>query len=688
MKNQQALSYRPLAAGMGQAVAERTVLRRKENGEFENWGDVADRVAWGNALLVRSYDQAVHDTQSEYQLLRRHIANGNILMSGRHLQHGDELQPTRNIEIISNCATAPSSFLLFYFLLNGSGVGRCYDDDSVSLVNWDNAPTLLCVLDSSHPDFDYSAHESLRDAKHKYGSSKDTLWFEVPDSREGWAKALEIWEYAAFEKIHKDKMLILDFSKVRPRGAKIMGMQGRPSSGPLPLMHAFLKSATIKGGGLERWRQAMYIDHYFAECVLVGGARRAARMSTKHWTDKSIFDFITVKRPIEFNGMRADETLEYRKNNPSSFGFLWSSNNSVTVDEEFWKLQARGEKSELARHAKKVFRMVCECAYADGTGEPGFINSHKLVQKDEGLTDLNHGDYVGSKKYQVNEETQLLLARLAKRAIKKTYRTITNPCVPGDTPILTADGYFTIESLVGQETRIWNGEQWSKVVPFSTGLNPIYEVKLSDGSRLQCTPSHEWIIDDGKGYKKHESRKRTVDLQCGDRLYKFGMPVVYIGKDYDIDAYSQGFYSGDGNTDYEVSFVYSPKYACMERLIGTCSEKEYGGIRKTWKHGQMHEKSFVPIDGSMAYCLNWLAGVMDADGTVTNDANGNGLQLSSIDFNFLSDVKLMLSRLGVRAKVVAGHEEQDREINGIMYHCQKMWRLLVGNSDSNTMIKT
>lgn len=428
---------------MGQAVAERTILRKKENGEYENWGDVADRVAFGNASL---FDGPVHTSEREYLLLRKHIANGNTLMSGRHLQHGDALQSTRNMEVFTNCSTSSTSFLLFYLLLNGSGVGRCYDDDMV-LVNWDNAPILRCVLDSSHPDFNHSAHESLRDARHKYGTGPDVMWFEVPDSREGWAKALEVWENAAFERIHSHKMLILDFSKVRPKGSPIGGMQNRPASGPVALMDAFNKAASLKGAGMEPWKQSIYLDHYFAECVLVGGARRAARMSTKHWSDPTIFEFITIKRPIEFKGKKAEEILEFRKANPQTYGFLWSSNNSVTVDEEFWALvEDRKDKSPRAKHAKKVFRFVCEAAYADGTGEPGFINSHKLVQKDEGWTDLNRGDYAGSKKYQINDDTQILMSRLAKRAKKKKYHMITNPC--GEIALNVLGGFCVIADIV------------------------------------------------------------------------------------------------------------------------------------------------------------------------------------------------------------------------------------------------
>ena len=335
-------NYRDLHPGMGQAVAERTILRKKDDGNFENWGEVADRVALGNTMLVPNEMLA----DNEQQDFRDHIANATILMSGRHLQHGDAGQPNRNLEIFSNCSTASASFLSFYLLLNGSGVGRAYDD-SLSIVDFDNAPNLRVVLDSSHPDFDFTVHESVRDAKHKYGpNSKKVMWFTVPDSREGWAKALELFEVAAFEKVHKDKMLILDFSEVRAKGSPIGGMQNRPASGPVPLMNAFINAATLKNSGLETWRQAMYIDHYFAECVLVGGARRAARMSTKFWKDPSVIDFIQIKRPIEYDGMSVEEVSEYRNStNFPPMSFLWSSNNSVTVDEEFWDLLVQLEAS-------------------------------------------------------------------------------------------------------------------------------------------------------------------------------------------------------------------------------------------------------------------------------------------------------------------------------------------------------
>lgn len=427
---------------MGRAVAERTILR-----PGENWADVAHRVAQGNSLLCRDAVEAAR----EYALMRRHISKATMLMSGRHLQHGDDTQPSRSMEVFTNCSTSAASFVSFYLLLAGSGVGRCYDDDMI-LIDWDHAPNLRCVLSHNHPDFDWSAHESWRDALHKYGpESKSVMWFKVPDSREGWAQALEVWENAAFEKIHKDKMLILDFSDVRSKGSPIAGMQGRPASGPVPLMNAFAKAASLRGSSLPPWKQAMYVDHYFSECVLVGGARRAARMSTKFWKDPTVVDFVRIKRPIEFHGKSVEEVAEHRRSTPGSYGFLWSSNNSVTVDAEFWDLLDARRKdprwnSRDARHARRVWKEVVACAYGDGTGEPGLINVDKLVRNDEGWEALSRRPYVGSRRYQVREDTELLLSRLAKRAQKKKYNMITNPC--GEVNLTTLGGFCVIGDVV------------------------------------------------------------------------------------------------------------------------------------------------------------------------------------------------------------------------------------------------
>lgn len=417
MKKTMHFTERKLDQGMGMAVARRTYLRKvadDQGGErWETWSEVAERVARGNTALLPE-DMREHREQ-EFSILKKHIANGSMLMAGRHLQHGDPSQPERNMEVFTNCSTASSSYLLFYLLMNGSGVGRGYDDD-LCLVDWENMPHVRCVLSDEHADFDWAIDESVRDAEHKYGKGKNIHWFVVPDSREGWAQAVETLEVMAFEKKYKDDLLIIDFSQVRPKGAPIHGMQDRPASGPKPLMFALQRVASVKGSGMSPWKQALFIDHYLAECVLVGGARRSARIATKTWTDLEVFDFINIKRG----------------------GFLWSANNSVAVDDEFW--------NQKSAHAKKVLDAILEASYHDGTGEPGFVNQHRLVQNDKGFDGYADGKYAESNKYKPESNTEKMLAAIAKAAQKKKYHQIPNPC--GEITLNMLGGYCVIGDVV------------------------------------------------------------------------------------------------------------------------------------------------------------------------------------------------------------------------------------------------
>lgn len=722
MPSADSFPFRPLHPGMGQAVAERTILRKisTEDGHvlsvdeaeagkpfrWETWGDVAHRVALGNSLLCSTE----LEQQEEYELLRKHIANASLLMSGRHLQHGDETQPYRNKEVYVNCATAPNSFLLFYLLLNGSGVGRCYDDDMI-LVNWDNAPTVRCVMDETHADFDWSAHESVRDAKHKYGSGRDVMWFQVPDSREGWAKALEIWENAAFEKIHKDKLLILDFSGVRCKGSPIKGMQNRPSSGPVPLMNAFHKAATLRGAGLEPWLQALYIDHYFAECVLVGGARRSARMSTKTWKDKNVLDFIKVKRPIEYDGMKMEEILEFRADMPiPPTGFLWSSNNSITVDEDFWKLNSLSRKdkkfhSEEAQHARRVLRAITQAAYADGTGEPGIINSHHLVQNDEGWDNLIKGVYVGSKKYQIEEDTELFIGRLARRAKKKKFNQITNPCgeislnilggycVSGNTRILTRNGYSKISDLVGTSVDVFNGENWSPVTPFKTGDGQeLLRVSFSDGSFLDCTPYHEFSV------RKHRQSKyfhkvKAEDLQEGWCLPVFRTPNDIIGE-HESEAYTYGAFLGDGHIEerkdsgknrYQITLYEGKHHLPVSGSRG--SEQKNTGIDVTVSH--LNEERLISLKGedipNWVFSLNrestldFIRGWVDTNGTYESASDGISISLSGKNKSL--SLQLLLRRVGITYSSARLVQEEGTKTN-LGVRNKPLWRVYIPQSEA------
>ena len=432
--------------------------------------------------------------------------------------------------LTGNCSTAAASFLTFYLLLNGSGVGRAYDD-AMMVVDYSYLPIVVPVVDMTHKDVQSGEIQALdlRTAKHLY-AGRTIHVFEVPDSREGWAKAIEKMEVMAFQKVFREDVLLLDFTKVRPRGAPIQGMQGRPASGPGALIAAIRNVAALREAGMAPWRSTMYADHYYAECVLVGGARRAARMATKYWKDKTALDFVQVKRG----------------------GFLWSSNNSVTVDAEFWKLvdadieEVRRYESDatvaLALHAKAVFNALSDAAYHDGTGEPGIINVDKLTWNEEGIESLSDGDFAKSERYQLETETLDLTKSLYLAWRSCDYLTITNPC--GEIVLGSLGGYCVIADVVPFHANSSTPELWdadaedafrtaTRALIRTNTMNSLYgrEVRRTNRIGVGITGFHEWAwARFGFGWKDIVNESKSLDMWL--TMSRFKRAVQEESRDY------------------------------------------------------------------------------------------------------------------------------------------------------------
>ena len=438
---------RALDPGMGVAVGRRTIFRDSDQASF---GNVADRVAAGNmALLGRAPTEA---DRLEQIRLRNAIASGALLTSGRHLQHGDLEQPLRNMEVFTNCATAITSFAKFYLLLNGSGVGRSYDDELV-VVDWARAPALQLYLSPEHPDYPSDAERLCRvgrefdllgwdasptsaDLAPVRNFLRDNLladladapagavYHRIADSREGWAKAVELLEAMTFCG-ERDRTLVLDFSDIRRAGSPIRGMQGRPASGPISLLRAFInirRDVIGRAASLPLWEQALLVDHHLSVEVQVGGARRAARMATKSWRDADILRFVRSK--VE--------------------GGLWTANHSVMVDADFWaRVNAAEVADKLTAHAKTVFERATEAAWING--EPGFINGDQLEDHRIGTAwqkpVREDGSDFRSTRYQVDEAAGLL-AETSRRAAQSAFPVTTNPC--GEIALHVTGGYCVI----------------------------------------------------------------------------------------------------------------------------------------------------------------------------------------------------------------------------------------------------
>lgn len=477
---------------------------------------------WADKTFSSNYIKSILDKKliDEYIDTLRLSQQGVMVYAGRHLQHGDRGQRNKLGEFYLNCASSMFSYLTFFLLGKGSGVGRDYSSD-ICWVDWDYMPECRFVLEGpdqwglgGHPDYEPWI-ESLQEARHKYDSESEKVrWFEVEDSLEGWVKVITILETASFHKNNKNHLFIFDFSKIRGKGQPIRGQQNRPSSGPVPFIQALIKCCSIKNAGMKPWKQAMFIDDYLASAIVIGGIRRASRISTKYWKDSDIIEFADIKRE----------------------GFLRSANNSIMVDAEFWELLKDPEnRKPWAVHARRVFAAATEAAYHDKTGEPGLINVDQLTWNNKGLENINIENYLdpfyAKELFNLHEKTYSMMNYMLKKAKLKKYPYTVNPCQPSWATVLTKEGIKTIGDLnIGDE--IWSETGWTRVINIqSSGIKKVYWYRTTSG-KVYCTENHKIIQN---GIKVEAAKATSIDILGGPE-FEF--------KELDKQSFIDGLYLG------------------------------------------------------------------------------------------------------------------------------------------------
>ena len=267
--------------------------------------------------------------------------------------------------------------------------------------------------------------------------------------------------------------------------------------------------------------------------------------------------------------------------------------------------------------------------------------------------------------------------------LKKDSATVVNPCVPAGTEILTVTGYRRIEECLGETVQVWNGFEFSPVQPQVTGYSqPLVRVTLSSGQSLVCTPAHNFYIQDS--YRAAPRLEKASALTSGVKLAKTRMPPVLSGEVVDTrQAYSQGFYSGDGDFSGNFVMLYGDKHKCAGRLKGTAfSYDETQDRTRVAFDFSTKDKEFVPFSWDFVSRMHWLAGLLDSDGTVLVEG---GAQISSINEKFLLDAQKLLTTLGVTSKVIgvcaAGLRPLPDGHGGKRdYECQAGFRLCIGST--------
>ncbi len=302
--------------------------------------------------------------------------------------------------------------------------------------------------------------------------------YVIPDSREGWCESVQrlIDSY-----LRPDQpKWTFDYSEIRPEGSPIRGFGGRASGpGPLKELHERIRTYFRK---YREWRNninpgseildpeheydsmRLKVDIFNAIgcCVVAGNVRRSAEISLAPVSDPTFADL-----------------KDYEKH-PDRAEIGWMSNNSVILEtpEDFAKL------GEIAERVIK-------------NGEPGYLN----------MVNVKRGRLRVGKASNVREDKATGL----------------NPCMTGDTLVLTADGRgaVPIRELAesGQDVRVFTelldgslGIHWMRR-PRATGKKvAVYKVVLDSGDILRLTGNHKLYLRGG------QETKAVEELSCGDSL--------------------------------------------------------------------------------------------------------------------------------------------------------------------------
>lgn len=275
---------------------------------------------------------------------------------------------------------------------------------------------------------------------------------------------------------------------------------------------------------------------------------------------------------------------------------------------------------------------------------------------------------------------------------------MTNLCVTGETKILTRMGNIPIKDLVDCEVEVWNGFEWSNVVVKKTGIyQELVKVSLSSGQELVCTPYHNfYTIPFGQqnatrlfGKEKKHTVKEARHLLVGDKLMKHELPKAQKGKVSLPFAYDNGFYTGDGcKVDGKQKiYLYGQKQELKSQILSilewhkdTSQNRSYGFTDK------LEQKFYVPKDNVLLEDkLNWLAGLMDADGTIARNGSNESLQLCSVEREFLIELQLFLQYIGISSKISLNREAgfydlPDGKGGLAKYDCKAVYRILISSS--------